>query len=162
MIRLAKLSDSGKIAEIYNHYILNTTANFEEEAVTAEIMSFRIEEVQRSYPWLVYETMEGQILGYAYASGWKSRCGYRQTVETSVYLKKDAHGQGIGSALYDKLLRLLVEMKIHAVIGGIALPNAASVKLHEKFGFEKVAHFIEVGKKFGEWIDVGYWEKILV
>ncbi len=160
-IRHAIKGDAKAIAMLYNYYILNSTANFEEEAVSSEIMSQRISAVQQGYPWLVCESAEGQIFGYAYATAWKSRSGYRHTVEVSVYLNKDIQGQGIGTALYSKLLSLLKEMNIHAVIGGIALPNTVSIRLHEKFGFEKVAHFKEVGYKFDKWIDVGYWEKIL-
>jgi phosphinothricin acetyltransferase len=78
-----------------------------------------------------------------------------------VYLHPASVGKGIGSRLYDALLTELRGRQIHTVIGGIALPNKASVALHERFGFEKIAHFKEVGRKFGEWIDVGYWQLIL-
>jgi phosphinothricin acetyltransferase len=161
MIRSATTADAAAICEIYNHYILNTIVNFEEEALDANAMSMRIEEVQQRFPWLVYISASGKVLGYAYSTAWRSRCGYRKSVETSVYLDKNAQGQGIGTALYAALLEKLAELKVHAIIGGIALPNETSVRLHEKFGFEKVAHFKEVGFKFNQWIDVGYWEKIL-
>jgi L-amino acid N-acyltransferase YncA len=161
MIRLATRSDAEEICEIYNYYVLNTHINFEEEAVTVKDMQDRIVTVAEKNPWLVYEE-NGKIIGYAYASEWKSRCAYRFSVETTVYLSHGLNRRGIGSMLYQELLTLLGEDKnIHAVIGGIALPNETSIRLHEKFGFEKVAHFKEVGFKFGKWIDVGYWEKIL-
>jgi phosphinothricin acetyltransferase len=108
----------------------------------------------------VYEK-EGEVVGYAYAGEWKSRCSYRYSVESSVYLKHGLSGEGIGSKLYTELFKLLETTDVHAIIGGIALPNEASVALHEKFGFEKIAHFKEVGYKFEQWVDVGYWEKIL-
>ncbi len=97
----------------------------------------------------------------AYATKWKRRFGYRFSAEVTVYLDHVHAGRGIGSKLYDHLLPALRSAGIRVVIGGIALPNAASVALHEKFGFEKVAQFREVGIKFDQWIDVGYWEKIL-
>ena len=104
---------------------------------------------------------EGQVVGYAYASRWKSRCAYRYSVETTVYLSSAATGKGFGSLLYEHLIAELRQRSIHSLIGGIALPNNASVSLHEKLGFEKVAHFKEVGWKFNQWIDVGYWELII-
>jgi len=101
------------------------------------------------------------LLGYCYASKWKGRCAYRYSVESTVYLSPDATGKGIGSKLYGTLLAELRQRQFHTVIGGIALPNPASVALHEKLGFEKVAQFRQVGNKFGRWIDVGYWQLLL-
>lgn len=116
----------------------------------------RIEEVQSaSLPWLIAET-GGQLAGYCYATRWRTRTAYRFAVEITVYVARHSGGRGIGSTLYTHLLPKLRSAGIHSVIGGIALPNDASVALHEKFGFRKVAHFQEVGFKFGRWIDVGY------
>ena len=103
----------------------------------------------------------GHITGYAYATKWKARSAYRFAVETTVYLADGLARQGLGSRLYEELFGLLKERQIHAAIGGIALPNDASVALHEKFGMRKVAHFEQVGFKFGKWVDVGYWERFL-
>jgi phosphinothricin acetyltransferase len=103
----------------------------------------------------------GNIEGYAYAGAWKSRCAYRYSVEISVYLKHGSSGKGIGTALYSELLKKLKDLNLHGVIGGMALPNDISIALHKKFGFEPVAHFKEVGRKFEKWIDVVYYEKIL-
>jgi len=112
-----------------------------------------------SLPWLVAE-LDGEVAGYAYASPWASRVGYRFTVEITVYVHRDHGGKGLGSALYGALLPMLEAGGIHSVIGGIALPNEGSVALHEKFGLRKVAHYDEVGIKFGQWIAVGYWQRI--
>jgi len=161
MIRSATTADATAICNIYNYYILNTIINFEEEILDSAAMSLRIEDILQGFPWLVYLSENGKILGYAYATAWRLRCGYRKSVEISVYLDKEEQGQGIGTALYTALLAELDELKVHAIIGGIALPNETSVALHEKFGFEKVAHFKEIGFKFNQWIDVGYWEKVL-
>ena len=118
----------------------------------------RIQDLQDAgLPWLVAEDSEG-ITGYAYAGPWNSRCAYRHSVEVSVYLRVDATGSGIGTALYRALFDRLEAAGTHVVIAGIALPNEASVALHERFGMRQVAHFEEVGFKFGSWIDVGYWQ----
>lgn len=160
MIRDIRITDAQEICKIYNYYILNTVVTFEEEAVLAEDMKCRIEQITNKLPWVVFEE-HNELLGYAYASEWKSRCAYKHSVESTVYLKQDAIGKGMGSKLYAELLQRLKEMKIHATLGGIALPNDSSIALHKKFGFEKVAHFKEVGHKFDRWVDVGYWELMI-
>jgi len=160
MIRPIRNTDAGQIADIYNYYVEKTIVTFEEDAVTAEEMVRRIAEIIPAYPWFVYED-EGNILGYAYARRWKGRRGYRYSVETTVYLRNGFAGKGLGTMLYTELIGKLKEMEIHAAIGGIALPNEPSRRLHEKLGFQKVAEFKQVGLKFGNWIDVGYWELIL-
>jgi len=160
MIRKAHIQDAPQLAKIYNYYIINTGVTFEEEPIDDKEMSNRIQDIIQKLPYLVYEE-DGLILGYAYASPWKSRIGYRMTVESSIYLKQGSFGKRIGTRLYTKLIELLKEKKMHSVIGGIALPNDASIALHEKLGFKKVAQFEEVGVKFEKWIDVGYWELVL-
>ena len=98
--------------------------------------------------------------GYAYAAPWRARAAYRHSVETSIYLAPGAGGRGLGARLYRALFAALPS-HVHAAIGGVSLPNPASVALHERLGFRKVAHFREVGRKFGRWIDVGYWQRLL-
>lgn len=161
MIRTATAGDADAIARIYNHYVANTIITFEEQAVSSEEMAARIAEVAAaSLPWLVAE-LDGSIVGYAYASKWKGRCAYRFSAECTVYLDPDCVGRGYGTQLYESLFAALRERGMHAVIGGVALPNPASVALHEKLGMRKVAHFGEVGYKFDRWIDVGYWQATL-
>jgi L-amino acid N-acyltransferase YncA len=160
-IRPVAASDAATIAAIYNYYVTDTIVTFEEEPVAATEIARRIEEVHSaSLPWLVAEK-GNHVVGYAYASPWKSRIGYRFSVEITVYLDREHTGRGLGSKLYGELFELLQARAIHAVIGGIALPNDASVALHEKLGLRKVAHFEEVGFKFDRWIDVGYWQRTL-
>jgi len=159
MIRPVALSDARAICDIYNHYVLNTIVTFEEDAVPEQEMEQRIADITAKYPWLVYEE-EGRVKGYAYAGPWKSRCAYRYSSECTIYLEHGLGAKGIGSQLYDALFKVL-PANVHSIIGGIALPNEASVAIHEKFGFEKVAQFKEVGYKQNRWIDVGYWEKII-
>jgi len=161
MIRSATPSDAPALASIYNHYVMKTIVTFEEEEVSAADMGARIKEVQGyGLPWLVWDD-GGQILGYAYANKWKARRSYRFSVESTVYLDHTATRRGLGTKLYTALIASAKEAGIHAVIGGVALPNPGSVALHERFGFKKSAQFSEVGWKFGQWIDVGYWELLL-
>jgi len=160
MIRDINTKDAKEICDIYNHYVLNTIVTFEETAVPDEEMKTRIEKITEKLPWIVFEENK-QIIGYAYASEWKSRCAYKHSLETTVYLRNGQEGNGIGSLLYEELIARLKTNHYHAAIGGISLPNEASIALHEKFGFEKIGQFKEVGYKFDKWIDVGYWELIL-
>ncbi len=159
-MREVSLNDAEAICGIYNEYVRNSIATFEEIPVTASEMSERISEVARQYPWLVYE-LDGKVVGYTHARRWKERAAYLHSVETGTYLASEAAGRGIGSELKKAMLDRLRELGFHAVISGISLPNPASEALCRKFGFEKIAHFREVGYKFGKWIDVVYWEKIL-
>ena len=161
MIRPATHDDAESLVRIYNYYITDTIISFEEEPIASEEMAKRIvETTSSSMPWLVLE-QDGQAIGYAYATVWKRRRAYRYSAESTVYLLPGQSGHGYGSRLYEALFAQLKEKGFHTVIGGIALPNPESVALHEKFGMTKVAHFKEVGFKFGQWIDVGYWEGLL-
>ncbi|MGI4859677.1 MAG: arsinothricin resistance N-acetyltransferase ArsN1 family B [Janthinobacterium lividum] len=157
MIRPATSADASVIAAIYNHYVSSTTITFEEEAVVQDEMASRIESVSAQLPWYVYER-DGEVIGYAYATPWRARSAYRFSVETTVYVASGYARQGVGLQLYTALIDALRGREIQVVLGGIAQPNPASVALHESLGFEKVAHFKRVGRKFEQWIDVGYWE----
>jgi L-amino acid N-acyltransferase YncA len=157
MIRPAKNSDTQAIVDIYNYYIVNSTVTFEEKALDAADISERIQETEsQKLPYIVCEK-DGLIVGYAYASKWKGRCAYQFSVEITVYLAPQSTGEGHGTALYEALFSELRKRSLHVAIAGIALPNPGSVALHEGFGMKKVAHFEEVGFKFGAWVDVGYW-----
>jgi phosphinothricin acetyltransferase len=160
-IRLAMQADAPQIAGIYNYYIETSHATFELEPVTDIEMADRIRATfQSGHQFFVCETGD-EIIGYAYGRYFRPRAAYKHSIEVSVYIKKEHEGKGTGLALYEKLFSKILEGDYHAIIAGISLPNAASVRLHEKFGFEKVAHFREVGFKFGRWIDVGYWELLI-
>ena len=156
-IREIRPEDVSSVCQIYNHYIENTVVTFEETAVAENDMSRRIDDIRRCYPFFIAES-GNEILGYAYGSRWMERAAYRWSAETTVYLKKSAVHRGVGTGLYSRLITDLVHRDLHTAIGIIALPNDASVALHEKFGFKKTGHFHEVGRKFNRWIDVGYWE----
>lgn len=160
-IRAASPKDAQAIAAIYNPYVLHSCITFEEVPVTADEITQRIAAVQvAGLPWLVAED-NGQVVGYAYAAPWRSRPAYRYAVESTVYLAPEAARRGVATRLYGELTALLRKTGYHAVIAGIAQPNERSVALHEAYGFVKVAHFPEVGFKFGKWLDVGYWQLLL-
>ena len=158
LIRDVAPGDAEAIATIYNPYVLNTVITFEEIPVTAEEINTRINAILKlGFPYLVME-QNGHVIGYAYAGTWRTRAAYKHTVETSVYLEQQTTGKGLGTLLYQALIERLKTLDIHIVLGGITLPNPISVRLHEKLGFKKVAHFSEVGYKFGRWLDVGFWQ----
>lgn len=159
-IRSCIPQDVPAICAIYNHYIENTVITFEEIPLSVEQMRGRIEGYMQLFPWLICEDA-GEIIGYAYASKWKDRSAYKHTAEVTVYLHHKHVGKGVGRALYQELIDQLAARKMHVLLACIAVPNAASEKLHEHFGFNKVAHFTEVGFKFNRWLDVGYWQKLL-
>ena len=157
-LRDAMPGDAPAIAAIYNVHVRGTTATFEIDEVDAGAMQRRIADVQeRGLPWLVAD-VDGSVVGYAYAGPWKPRAAYARTVETSIYLDANACGRGLGRRLYAALLERLRAHGVHVAIGGISLPNPVSVGLHEALGFHHVGVFREVGHKFGDWIDVGYWQ----
>lgn len=159
MIRPVRVSDSEAVAAIYNLFIRDTVVTFEETPVDAAEMARRIENVTAKLPWLVSE-QEGVVAGYAYATAWKARSAYRFAVETTIYMAPAFAGRGLGTTLYRTLLEELERGGTHCVVGGVALPNPASVALHERLGFQPIGTFREVGWKLGRWVDVGYWQRL--
>lgn len=159
-IRPVVLSDAKNICNIYNYYVENSAISFEENPVSLGEMEDRMAKLSSQFPWLVYEK-DGVVVAYAYAGFWKSRSAYRYTLESTVYVAHDLKEKGVGTKLYQKLFEELDESYARSVMAVIALPNDVSVGFHEKMGFEKVAHFKEVGFKLDQWIDVGYWQKML-
>lgn len=161
IVRAASAKDAAQIARIYNYFVENSVITFEEEPVDAQAMADRIAAVQgASLPWLVTEIDEA-VVGYVHASPWKQRSAYRHSVETTIYVEKGCENRGIGSRLYSELLSILRAAGKHVAIGGVALPNDASIALHEKLGFAHAATFRQVGFKHGRWVDVAYWQTVL-
>jgi phosphinothricin acetyltransferase len=157
-IRNASESDVVQISDIYNHYVRTSYATFELEPIEVTEMQRRITDtVRHGFPFVVAEC-GGAIGGYAYGRPFRPRPGYRHAVEIAVYVHPNMQGQGIGNSLYAALVPGLFENDAHTLIATIALPNEASVRLHEKFGFVKAGEFREVGRKFERWTDVGYWQ----
>ena len=160
-VRKADPSDASAVAEIYNHYIKTSHATFELDPIDGGEILLRMEQGQNAgYPFLVFEN-DGEIEGYAYGRQFRPRRAYLHSIEISVYIRAGHEGRSIGTKLYEVLFDEIRKGTFHAIIAGISLPNEPSVKLHERFGMTKVAHFSEVGHKFGRWIDVGYWQLIL-
>jgi phosphinothricin acetyltransferase len=157
LIRPATPADAAAIAAIYNWYIENTVITFEVEPVPAAEMARRIESVLEAHDWLLLERA-GEVLGYAYAGRYHARAAYRFAAESTIYLRNGLGGQGLGTRLYGELIRRSFARGLRHLIGGIALPNDASVRLHEKLGFVKVSHLHRIGFKFEQWIDVGHWQ----
>jgi phosphinothricin acetyltransferase len=160
MLRPVTVNDARSICGIYNYYVKATAITFEEIPVSINEMEDRIRSAASKYPWLVWEE-EGETLGYAYVNKWKDRSSYRSSAENSIYIKSGAQGRGIGKKLFAALLGEAQQTGIHALVAGITLPNEQSVGLHEKFGFKKIAEFIEIGYKMNRWLNVGYWQLIL-
>ena len=157
MIRPVNLNDTEELLDIYNYYVLNSIVTFDDEAVSIDTFKDEIARINTDYPFIVFEE-NSEILGYAYGSRWRPKPAYKHTVESTVYVKHDVLGKQIGTKLYTELLSQLKERNYHIVLGSLTLPNDSSVKLHEKLGFKQVAHFKEVGLKFGKWLDVGFWQ----
>jgi L-amino acid N-acyltransferase YncA len=159
-IRLATDDDAAAIARIYAPYVTDTAISFEAAPPPADEMAGRVRATLAYAPWIVCER-DGQIVGYAYAGRHNERAAYRWSVNASVYLDRGAHRQGIGTALYRSLFALLALQGVYTVHGGITLPNAASVGLHEAMGFTLVGVYRGVGYKHGTWHDVGWWQLAL-
>ncbi|HEM2866013.1 GNAT family N-acetyltransferase [Streptococcus suis] len=160
-IRSARTEDAADLVAIYAPYVEKTAITFETEVPTVEAFASRIEKTLEKFPYLV-AVEEGKVVGYAYASTYYARAAYDWTVELSVYVSREARGKGIGSLLYDALEEELTERGFKNFLACIALPNPASLALHEKRGYEQVAHFKKVGYKFGTWHDIVWLQKSLV
>ncbi|WP_294080515.1 arsinothricin resistance N-acetyltransferase ArsN1 family B [Sphingomonas sp.] len=158
-IRAAEPGDAAAIAAIYAPYVLTGTVSFEFTPPDTRAMRARMEASDGLYPWIVATNGEGQgVLGYAYATKFRERDAYRYVVETSVYVAGAVQGQGVGRLLYETLIRTLRAQGFTQAIGGIALPNDASIRTHEAVGFRRAGVYREVGYKQGRWIDVGFWQ----
>jgi phosphinothricin acetyltransferase len=161
LVRPVRSNDASGLADIYNFYILNSNATFETKELASDEMMARIEDcASDGYPYFVSED-NGWLAGYAYGRRFRPREAYRHSVEISVYVRPGFENMRVGTRLYDHLIPELQARGFHTIVAGISLPNAASISLHERFGFQKAAHFREVGHKFNRWIDVGYWQLLL-
>jgi L-amino acid N-acyltransferase YncA len=155
-IRIADAGDAGALAAIYAPYVAETAISLEAWPPDGAEMAARMARLGADFPWLVHEA-EGRVVGYAYASPYAERSGYRWSAATTVYVARGAERRGIGRGLYRRLLSILKLQGFHAAFGGVTLPNAASVGLHEACGFRQVGVYREVGYKLCAWWDVGWW-----
>lgn len=161
-IRAVLPEDAQNLLDIYVPYVNDTWVTFETEVPSVREFGGRIEQFhfKQGFPFFVAE-LSGELVGYAYAHPFHERDAYRFTAETSVYVKQDLGRGGIGTALYNAVLGELKKKGFHSVMAILGYPNEASKSFHEKFGFLEVGRFIETGYKFDQWLDVGYFQKIL-
>ena len=159
-LRPAEQGDADSIAAIYAPIVRDTLISFETEPPSASVMAERIEATQQRYPWLV-ATMGDAVVGYAYGSALRPRAAYQWSVEVAAYVAESARRKGVGRQLYGSLLAMLRAQGFHGAFAGIALPNDASVRLHEAVSFRSLGVYREVGFKFGAWRDVGWWRLAL-
>ncbi len=157
LIRDFEARDVPAANALTNHFILHTTVHWGADAVSdPDFLALWQQQTQR-YPWLIVE-VDGSLAGYCKAGAWRTREGYRHTCESTIYVEPAFQRRGVGQALYRALFDRLRAADFRMVIAGIALPNEASVRLHESLGFKLVGVFHHVGWKFDQWLDAGFWE----
>lgn len=156
-IRLANESDSSSILQIYAPFITDTAISFECKLPTVIEFTERMAKVQKMYPWLICE-INGNIVGYAYASRFREREAYEWSVDFSVYINSKYQRKNIGRALYSALFEILKLQGFYNAFAGVTIPNIKSESLHEAFGFKAIGVYKNVGYKFGRWHDVKWFE----
>ena len=162
VVRAATEDDLEAINDIYNHYVRETHITFDDEPMTMEWRrDWFGHYAATGRHRLLVATDDGAVVGYTSSSRFRPKPGYLTSVETSIFLHPDAVGKGFGSRLYSALFQALEGEDVHRIYAGIALPNPASIALHERFGFKRVTHFSEQGRKFGRYWDVDWFEKPL-
>src|SRR5262245_24730869 len=159
-LRTATPDDAAAIAAIYAPYVLTSPATFELDPPDAAEMRQRLVKVLEKFPWLVAEEA-GEVVGYAYATTHRERAAYQWSAEVSAYVRQDRHRRGVGRALYARLFEILRRQGYVNAFGGITLPNAGSVGLHEAMGFQFVGVYRGIGYKGGAWHDVGWYQLAL-
>ncbi|EOH91855.1 GNAT family N-acetyltransferase [Enterococcus pallens] len=155
-IRLAEAADASALLAIYAPYVTDTAITFEYEIPSIEEFTRRITATLKEYPYLVAESEQGELLGYAYAHAYKERAAYNWSVEVTVYLSEKAKGQGLGKKLYQALETELSKQNILILTACITGGNTHSIQFHEKLGYQQVGVFKQIGYKFEQWHDV-YW-----
>jgi phosphinothricin acetyltransferase len=161
-VRPAAEDDLEAINDIYNHYVVETHITFDDEPVLMDSRREWFSHYAATGRHRLLVAVEGKtVIGFASSSRFRPKPGYLTSVETSIYLAPDATGKGAGGKLYAELFKAIEGEDLHRAYAGIALPNPASIALHEKFGFKRVALFSEQGRKFGRYWDVAWFEKPL-
>jgi L-amino acid N-acyltransferase YncA len=161
-IRPAEQGDLPGILAIYNHVIATSTAVYRDEPVPLEERAaWLATRAARGFPVLV-AAAGGEVLGFASYGEWRGAWpGYRHTVEHSVHVRDGMRGQGVGRALMQALIPLAEAQGMHVMLGAVDAANEGSLRFHERLGFERVAHFREVGRKFGRWLDLVFVQRLL-
>ena len=161
-VRPATEDDLEAVNDIYNHYVRETHITFDDEPMSMEARREWFTHYGPTGRHRVLVATDGDaVVGYATSSRFRPKPGYLTSVETSIYLSPEATGKGAGAKLYAELFKAIEGEDLHRALAGIALPNPASIALHEKFGFKRVALFTEQGRKFGRYWDVAWYEKPL-
>ena len=166
-IRMATVADAAALREIYLPYVRTTAVTFELADPTLEDFSERVRKTLERYPYIV-AVEDGNIVGYAYASAFRPRAAYLHSIETSIYMRMDYRGKGVGRRLYEALTKLLVLQNVYNMEACIAhcepadeYVPATSRLFHERLGFRLVGKFVKCAYKFGRWYDMIWMEKIL-
>lgn len=162
VVRAARPADLRALTDIYNHYVDTSGVTFDTTRFTVEERREWFSHYATTGPHRLLVAVDGDdVLGYATSSPFRPKPGYASSVETSVYLRHDATGRGLGTMLYRALLEALADLDLHRAYAGVALPNDASVALHERLGFHEVGTYVEVGRKLGRYWDVRWFERPL-
>jgi phosphinothricin acetyltransferase len=161
LIRAATLEDLPALTEIYNHYVIHTTITFDLQPLTVDDRRAWFDDHKLSGPYRLLVATEPSVrcVGYASTSRWRPKAAYDTTVESTVYCHPDVRGKGCGTALYSKLFEAIASEDVRTVVAGVSLPNPNSIALHKRFGFREVGVFRSVGRKFGEYWDVAWFER---
>ena len=161
-IRPAGAADLTAITALYNHYVRETAITFDMKEYTVEERGAWFGRFgERGRHRLLVADEAGRVLGYASSLPFRAKAAYETSVETTIYLRSDSHGRGLGSRLYERLLADLAGEDVHRAYAGITLPNPGSVALHRRFGFNSIGLYREVGRKFERYWDVEWFEKQL-
>jgi phosphinothricin acetyltransferase len=162
LVRAGVLDDLPELTDLYNHYVLHDHATFDVEPFTVGARRAWFDHYADTGPHrLLVAELAGTVAGYATSSAHRAKPAYASSVETTVYCAPDLVGRGVGSGLYAALFDVLAAEDVHRAYAGVALPNDASVRLHERFGFRELGTFHEVGRKLGRWVDVQWFERSL-
>ena len=163
VIRAATLDDLPALTDIYNHYVVNTTITFDLRPFAPEERRAWFDDHAPTgrHRLIVAVDDDGALLGYATTSRWRPKAAYDTTVEASVYCRSNSTGRGCGTRLYEALFESIAAEDVYRIVAGVSLPNPASIKLHEKFGFRPVGVFPGVGRKFNKYWDVAWFERPL-
>ncbi len=159
-IRIARPADRGAIDAIYAHYVRTSTCTYQEQVESDAQRAAWFDAHDSAHPITVLEE-DGEIVGWASLSPWRERSGYRYSVEFSIYLRPESRHRGLGRELLGDLIGRAETLGYHSLIGGVSSDQAESIRLQERFGFTRAAHLREVGFKFGRWLDVIYFQRLL-
>lgn len=162
-IRPATDADLPAINAIYNHYVLTSTTTYDLEPLSLEERQRWFAGRAAIHPVIVVvdEAAEGKIVGWGSLNVFRSKPGYRFTVENSVYVHPEHHRQGIGSLIIEHQIKQAKKLGLHAIVAGIGAEQAPSIALHGKHGFVEVARFPEIGRKFDQWLDVVFMQRLI-